>query len=180
MTPVYSGGLVYEYTEEDDNAGFGLVKVKSDTEVEDKTDFTNLKKALANTPAPTGDGGYKTDGKASTCPSKSAHWNVDLKDDELPVMPDGVDEYFKNGAGDAPGLKGGSQTAGSDDVKTGPAASGAVTTGASTTGSGSGSGSSGSSTPGAAAGLRPEFSLAPLMCGVVVLVSSLLGGSLIL
>lgn len=177
MTPVYSGGLVYEYSEESDNKGYGLVNIKSDTEVEDKDDFTALKKALNASPAPTGDGGYKTNGKPSKCPAKSAQWDVDLKDDELPAMPSGVDEYFKNGAGKAPGLKGGSQDAGSDKVDTAPAASGAVTTGASETG--------GSAKPtdskGAAAGpLAPEFSFAPMMCGLVVLVSSVLGGSLIL
>ena len=176
MTPVYSGGLVYEYTEQSDNAGFGLVNVKSDTEVEDKSDFTALKSAFAKTPAPTGDGGYKEDGSPSTCPKKSAHWDVDLDDDELPVMPDGVDQFFKDGAGDAPGLQGGSQEAGSDNVKTGPAASGAVTTGASSGSSGSSGSSSGSGDDkkGAAAGV------APMACGLVVLVASILGGSFML
>lgn len=177
MTPVYSGGLVYEYSEEADNSGFGLVKIKSATEVEDKSDFTALKKALSNTPAPTGDGGYKTDGKPSQCPTKSSTWDVDLKDDELPATPDGVADFMKNGAGKAPGLVGGSQDSGSDKVDTAPAASGAVTSGASETG--------GASKPtdskGAAAGpLAPEFSFAPIACGLVVLVSSLFGGSLLL
>ncbi|KAL1592729.1 1,3-beta-glucanosyltransferase [Paraconiothyrium brasiliense] len=176
MTPVYSGGLVYEYTEEKDNAGFGLVTVKSDTEVTDKDDFTALKKALSNTPAPTGDGGYKTDGSPSKCPTKSSNWDVDLADDELPAMPD-VSEYFKNGAGTAPGLKGGSQEAGEDTVDNAPAASGAVTTGASESGSGS---ASPSGSKGAAAGPLAPVSFAPMVCGLVVLVSSLFGGSLLL
>jgi hypothetical protein len=178
MTPVYSGGLVYEYSEESDNKGFGLVNIKSSTEVEDKDDFTALKKALDATPAPTGDGGYKTDGSPSKCPTKSSTWDVDLDDDVLPAMPD-VAEYMKNGAGKAPGLVGGSQDSGSDKVDTAPAASGAVTTGASD--SGSGSASKPTDSKGAAAGaLVPEFSFAPMVCGLVVLVSSLLGGSLIL
>lgn len=176
MTPVYSGGLVYEYSEESDNAGFGLVKIKSDTEVDDKDDFTALKSAFQKSPAPTGDGGYKTDNKPSTCPKKSAHWDVDMDDDKLPVMPDGVTDMFKNGAGKPPGLKGGSQEAGSDKVETGDAASGAVTSGATTGGNGSGSssGSSGSDDKkGAASGL------APVASGLVLLVS-LLAGSLIM
>lgn len=179
MTSVYSGGLVYEYSEEEGNEGFGLVNIKSDTQVTDKDDFTALKKALAKTPAPDGDGGYKTSGEPSTCPKKASNWDVDFDDDELPAVPSGVDEYFKNGAGTAPGLKGGSQDAGSDKVDAAPAASGAVTTGASETGSGTASGAS--SSKGAAAGLHPpEFTFAPLVCGLVVLVSSILGGSLIL
>jgi len=179
LTSVYSGGLVYEYSEEEGNAGFGLVNIKTDTEVTDKKDFTALKAALKKTPAPDGDGGFKQNGKPSKCPAKAKNWDVDFKDDELPAMPSGVKEYFDNGAGTAPGLKGGSQEAGTDEPSSAPAADGAVTSGASDTGSGAASGSS--SSKGAAAGLYvPEFSFAPLVCGLVVLVSSMLGGSLIL
>lgn len=176
MTPVYSGGLVYEYSEQADNPNYGLVKITSDTAVTDKDDFAALKKALQNSPAPTGDGGYKSSGSPSQCPAQSSSWNVDMKDDELPAMPDGVSDMMKNGAGKAPGLTGGSQDAGSDKVTTAPAASGAITTGASD----SGSSAKPSASKGAAAGLAPEFSFAPIACGLVVLVSSLFGGSLLL
>ncbi|KAF1965954.1 hypothetical protein BU23DRAFT_545173 [Bimuria novae-zelandiae CBS 107.79] len=179
MTPVYSGGLVYEYTEEDGNEGFGLVNANGNS-VTDKPDFTALKDAFSKAPAPTGDGGYKTDNKPSECPKKSTHWDVDLNDDELPLTPDGVKEYFDNGAGKAPGLKGGSQEAGANTVKTGPAASGAVTTGSTEGSSGTAGGANAKPSGGAAAGLAPEFMFAPLMCGLVVLVSSVFGGSLIL
>lgn len=178
MTPVYSGGLVYEYSEEKGNDGFGLVNIKSDTEVSDKDDFTALKSALQKTPAPTGDGGYKTSNKASQCPKKSKNWDVDYKDDELPAQPKGVDEYFKNGAGKAPGLTGGSQEAGSDKVAPAPAASGAITTGASETGSGGGASKQ---TGGGDKGAAPSVqAFGPMACGLVVLVSAIFGGSLVL
>lgn len=99
MTSVYSGGLVYEYTQETNN--YGLVKVEGGN-VRELSDFKALKAALAKTPAPTNDGGYKADGKASECPSKSDNWLV--QNNSLPVMPSEAKKYFDNGAGAGPGL----------------------------------------------------------------------------
>jgi hypothetical protein len=177
MTGVYSGGLVYEYSQEDSN--YGLVEIKGDS-VTERDDFKALKAAFAGTKNPSGDGGYKSSGGASTCPSDSKTWDVTMKDDELPAVPKGATELFQKGAGDGPGLTGsGSQDAGSDASDVAPAGDGAVTSGGvvpSSTGGASASGSKG-----AAAGLRaPEFSFAPLVCGAVVLASSLFGGALIL
>jgi hypothetical protein len=170
MTSVYSGGLVYEYTQEE--ADYGLVDLK-DGKVSPRPDYTALKSAFQKTPNPTGEGGYKTDGKASACPKKSDLWEVDMKDDELPAMPEGLKEYFDGGAGKGPGLTGGSQDAGSTEQKVAPAGSGAVTTGSS-------SGSSASTSTGAAASLQiPPFSAAPLITGAVVLFSALMGASLL-
>lgn len=170
MTGVYSGGLVYEYTEE--GSKYGIVKV-ADGDVEEKDDFDVLKEALAKTQSPKGDGGYKKDGKASQCPKKSKTWNVDMKDDELPTLPKGADEYFKNGAGKGPGLKGsGSQQAGTKETDLSPAASGAVTSGA-------GEKAVPTESKGAAPGAVPDLSMAPFVCGLVVVVSTLLGASLI-
>src|ERR1700761_1388542 len=73
MTPVYSGGLVFEYTEEGNK--YGLVKVTGN-DVQELRDFSVLKSALAKTPLPTDDGGYKVDGKPSDCPAKTAKWLV--------------------------------------------------------------------------------------------------------
>ena len=172
MTSVYSGGLVYEYTQEE--ADYGLVDIK-DGKVSPRPDYTALKSAFDKTAIPTTDGGYKTDGKASNCPKKSSLWEVDMADDQLPAMPDGLDDYFKNGAGKGPGLTGGSQDAGSTEQKLADASSGTVTTG-STSGSSGGS----STSSGAATGLRiPPFSAAPLVTGAVVLFSALIGASLL-
>ncbi|CAI6332846.1 unnamed protein product [Periconia digitata] len=176
MTKAYSGGLVYEYTEE--GSKYGLVELDGDN-VKTLDDFDALKKALAATPAPTGDGGYNAQGTKSECPKKSKHWNVDMDDDTLPAMPKGLDEFFKNGAGKGKGLVGGSQDSGEDSPPTGPAASGAITSGAVSNG-GSGSAAASQSSPAAAASVRvPEFAASPFVAGFVVLVSSFVGAALL-
>ncbi|KAF1849385.1 glycoside hydrolase family 72 protein [Cucurbitaria berberidis CBS 394.84] len=174
MTGVYSGGLVYEYSQEESN--YGLVELKGNT-VTERSDFGALKSAFAGTKNPSGDGGYKSNGQASKCPSESKTWNVTLAADKLPSVPEGADELFKKGAGAGPGLKGdGSQSAGSKSTNLANAADGAVTSGSTT-----GGGAKSSSSKGAAASLRAgEFSMAPYVCGAIVLVSSLFGGALIL
>ena len=177
MTSVYSGGLVYEYSREQQGQDpvqpkYGLVQLKGNN-AESLTDFTTLKNAFSKTPIPTGDGGYKTNGKPSECPTKSNTWNVTISANQLPAFPSGADVYLKQGAGDGPGLTGtGSQEAGEDNANLAGESDGAVT---------SGSASAPSGSQGAAASLRPgEFGMAPLVCGAIVLISSLLGGSLIL
>jgi hypothetical protein len=176
MTGVYSGGLVYEYSQEDSN--YGLVEINGDS-VTERDDFKALKEAFSSTKNPTGDGGYKSNGQASTCPDQSKTWDVTMKSDELPAVPSGANDLFKKGAGDGPGLSGsGSQQSGSSETNLAGAGDGAVTSGGvvpSSTGGASASGSAG-----AAASIRPEFSFAPLVCGAVVLASSLFGGALIL
>ena len=177
MSGVYSGGLVYQYTEESDNPKYGLVELNGNS-VNTLDDYTAFKSALAGTKNPTGDGGYKSSGAASTCPTKSSTWDVSIDSDKLPAVPSGVDTFMKNGAGAGPGLTGdGSQTSGSDSTQLASAAAGAVTSGAA-----SGSSGSGNSTQskGAAPSMHPgDISMAPLVCGMIVLVSSMLGGALI-
>ncbi|KAF2028791.1 hypothetical protein EK21DRAFT_68926 [Setomelanomma holmii] len=171
MTSVYSGGLVYEYSQEDSN--YGLVTISGGS-VSELKDFTTLKNAFAKTPAPSGDGGYKSSGSASTCPSKSSTWNVTIAADQLPAFPSGADQLLKKGAGSGPGLTGsGSQDAGAATTSLAGAADGAVTSGGAT--------AAASSSKGAAASLRPgEFAMGPLVCGAVVLISAMLGGALVL
>ncbi|KAF1359623.1 hypothetical protein EJ07DRAFT_118330 [Lizonia empirigonia] len=174
MSSVYSGGLVYEYSQEDSK--YGLVEIDGSS-VKELTDFTTLKNAYANATDPSGDGGYKASGSASTCPTKSSSWNVTISDDQLPAFPSGASDYLKNGAGTGPGLKGdGSQSSGSQETDLAGAGDGAVTSGGT-----AGSSSTSSPSKGAASALRPgEFSFAPLAMGAVVLVSSLFGGLLVL
>lgn len=175
MTKVYSGGLVYEYSQE--ASKYGLVEINGDS-VEELPDFTALKSAYAGTPNPTGDGGYLANGQASQCPSQSSTWDVTLKSNELPSLPDGAKDFFDKGAGAGPGLTGdGSQDAGSSTPNIGDASAGAVTSGGSTPTSTSSS----THSAGAAANVRPmSFGLAPIVCGAVVLASSLFGGALVL
>jgi len=82
MTSVYSGGLVYEYSEEPSN--FGLVNITGTTIVEGP-DFAALETAFKGTANPTGDGGYNSTGGASGCPLQSVNWNV--TNDALPAIP---------------------------------------------------------------------------------------------
>jgi hypothetical protein len=85
MTGVYSGGLVYEYSEEGSN--YGLVTINGMT-VTEGPDFAALQTAFKGTANPSGDGGYNSTGGASGCPAYSATWNV--TNDVLPAIPSGA------------------------------------------------------------------------------------------
>lgn len=177
MTPVYSGGLVYEFSQEESN--YGLVKINGN-DVSDLPDFAALQTAFSNTPAPSGDGGYKTSNSKSTCPGKSVTWLP--ANDDLPAIPAGAVKYMNTGAGKGPGLKGnngnGSQNAGGASTATAQPGSGtASVTGTTATPTGATSTATKSS---AATSVRiPEFSLAPLVCGLVVVLASMVGASLV-
>lgn len=144
MTSVFSGGLVYEYSEEGN--GYGLVTISPDgTSVTPNDDFTYLKSAYAAQTNPSGNGGATSTSAASTCPTASSNWNV--TNDDLPAIPSQAAEYMKTGAGKGPGLDGpGSQEAGGKDTEsqgTATPGSGSVTavaTGASATSTGKTSG----------------------------------------
>ncbi|KAG9776010.1 beta-glucanosyltransferase, partial [Aureobasidium melanogenum] len=166
MSSVYSGGLVYEYVEEDSK--YGLVEISGDS-VTELDDFATLQKMFSKTSNPQGDGGYNATAGSSACPAYSSpNWLV--KDDSLPAIPDGAKKYMTQGAGKGAGLDGsGSQNAGG------------ASTGTATAGSGSASetGKS-SSTKNAAVGVQvPEWSFAPLVCGAVVIMSTLFGATLL-
>lgn len=104
MTPVYSGGLVYEYSQEPSN--YGLVDIKKGGSVVELEDFTTLQKALKKTPHPTGLGGYNATGGSNPCPPRDPpNWDVD-PDEPLPPMPKNARQYFTDGPGKPPGLKG--------------------------------------------------------------------------
>ena len=174
MTSVYSGGLVYEYTKEGDDKQqkFGLVEVSSDgSSVSELGDFSTLQNAYKNTPTPTGDGGYKSNGPASQCPPSSKTFLVG--NDTLPAMPEQAKQYFSKGAGTGVGLSGsGSQDAGAESTGSASAGSGAVSSTASS--------SSSTATSKSAAGslYAAEMTLAPIVCGLVVVVSTLFGATL--
>ncbi|GAM82158.1 hypothetical protein ANO11243_001370 [Dothideomycetidae sp. 11243] len=137
MTGVYSGGLVYEYSEEGN--GYGLVSIDG-TSVSTKSDFAALSTQLHANPAPTGSGGARNpSGGADSCPPNDANWEVtDFPGSLLPALPSGAATFFKNGAGTGPGLSGnGSQDAGGGSSATASPGSGSATayvTGASATG----------------------------------------------
>jgi len=170
MTPVYSGGLVYEYSEEGNH--FGLVQI-SGSSVTEAPDFAALATELSQN-KPSGDGGYKTSGSPSTCPAQSSTWEVTaFTGEELPAIPSGAAAYMKNGAGTGPGLSGsGSMSASGASTGTATPGSGSVTAVAS-------GGASASASSAAQALVAGELGFAPLVCGVVVLVSSLVGAALL-
>ena len=100
MTAVFSGGLVYEWTQEVSN--YGLVDL-SQGKITLLPDYTNLKSQFTKTPIPKGDGGYKSNGQASTCPANSTDftsWKV------LPAIPAKAQVYIDSGAGPALGIEG--------------------------------------------------------------------------
>ncbi|KAG5304340.1 glucanosyltransferase [Histoplasma capsulatum G186AR] len=153
MTSVYSGGLVYEYSEEPNN--YGLVKLEDGQAVPLK-DFDTLKKAFAATKNPDGDGGYNKTGGANPCPKKNApDWDVD--GDTLPAIPEPAKQYIMKGAGKGPGLDGsGSQNAGTGSSGGAEPGSGAVDGKSSKPGSGN-----------AAVGLQARY---PVVVGASMLV----------
>ena len=163
MSSVYSGALVYEYSEE--GSKYGLVSIQSDG-VSELADFKALKDAYATTPNPTGDGGDSATSKASTCPPQSATWNV--TSDDLPAIPTGAAALMKTGAGKGAGLSGpGSQNAGGTSTGTAAKGSGSVTAVA----NGGSSSSDASATPKSSAG----NALIP-MDKFAMLISALVGG----
>jgi len=179
MTPVYSGGLVYEYSEEANQ--YGLVTIDGST-VTEKPDFAALKTEFSKASTPSGDGGYKSNGGASSCPADSSTWKLNkFQGSALPAIPEGAKQYMQKGAGAGPGLSGdGSQNAGGASSGTATPGSGAV---ASTAG-----GQTSSSAGAAAGGLRaygaPGAQLhlagvAPFIVTGVVFFGSLLGASLL-
>ncbi|KUJ18023.1 uncharacterized protein LY89DRAFT_746086 [Mollisia scopiformis] len=163
MTSVYSGGLVYEYSEEGSN--YGLVTISSSGTVTEGADFTSLQTAFKGTANPTGDGGYNSTGGASGCPVQSANWNV--TSDALPAIPSGAAALMKKGAGVGAGLTGaGSQNAGGTSTGTATAGSGSITATA-------------TSTSKSAATSLQSFDKTPLMMTAFVLGMSFLGAALL-
>lgn len=168
MTPVYSGGLVYEYSEEGNN--YGLVQINGNSVTEEK-DFTALQTAYKNTPNPSGSGGAKTNGAPSQCPVKSSTW--DVSDDGLPAIPAPAQKFMTSGAGPGQGLGGsGSMDAGVKSSGTATAGSGKVTA----TAANKGANSSGAAAPGVTI---PSMSLTSLIPVAVVFFSSLAGAALL-
>ena len=179
MTGVYSGGLVYEYSQEPSN--YGLVKIDGDS-VKELKDFDALKTAFEKTSNPKGDGGFNSTGGSNGCPKKEKPaW--DVSNDDLPAIPEPAKKYMKEGAGKGDGFSGsGSQSKGTSSTGTAEPGSASVSgSDYSSSGSGGSSSSSSSSSEGAAAGLKvPSLTMAPVVVGMVTIMSTLFGASLIM
>jgi hypothetical protein len=175
MTSVYSGGLVYEYSQEESK--YGLVQINDDNTITEFSDFKNLMSAFAGTKNPSGDGGYNSTGGASTCPQESSTWSLGkFSGNGLPAMPAQAKQYMLKGAGTGPGLTGaGSQDSGSEDVATASAGSGAPSRTP-------GSASSTASPTGAAVALgrnAESLGFAPFVIPAAVFMSALFGAVLL-
>jgi len=172
MTSVYSGGLMYEYSQEPNK--FGIVEIEGgqDKGSVDQTgkrkelsEFSAFANALKKWPAPSGDGGYTKTTKASACPTEDAHWAIGSS--TLPDTPPGALKFFDEGAGKGPGLGGpGSQWA-IDQASTSEGGK----TGSGTTG-GKGPATSSSA---AMRGSVPVMDKAPFVVSGVVLLFTLVG-----
>lgn len=165
MSGVYSGGLVYEYSEE--GSGYGIVKIESGA-VTELPGFSVLQSAFAGIEVPAGDGGYDATSRASECPAQQLpDW--DVADNSLPAIPEPALRYMTEGAGKGPGLAGpGSQNAGTRSSGTATAGSGQVTATASSTASGA-----------AGALVVPDWSWTPLVCMSAMLLSTFAGATLL-
>ncbi len=86
MTSVYAGGLMYEYSLEEN--GFGIVKIPGaeSQNVEEQEEFNKFAKALAAYPAPSGNGGASPSSHGVACPTKDENWLIDTT--LLPAIPE--------------------------------------------------------------------------------------------
>lgn len=104
MSDVFSGGLVYEYTEEANR--YGLVEFDAKGDVMTNADFDNLKAELAKISVPQGNGGASSSNKSSDCPPmQQGVWDVDSKI-PLPAMPVRASAFLTLGAGKPLGTNG--------------------------------------------------------------------------
>jgi len=157
MTSVYSGGLLYEYSEEGNN--FGIVTIDSSGTVNEEPEFAKFAAALSKFPAPSGNGGAASTTHAVACPTKDSVWEVDPS--LIPVFPSDAAKYMQSGAGAGPGLTGdGSQNAGP--------ATASLSTGGTASPTNSKSAAGGLSGPG-------PLEKGPLVVGALALVFTLVG-----
>ncbi|KAM0268540.1 hypothetical protein ACHAQH_009955 [Verticillium albo-atrum] len=144
MTGVYSGGLMFEYTMEENN--YGIIEIKND-KVEELPEFANFASALSKWPMPTAATALHSTTHGVSCPTSASLWEVN--ESLLPQMPEEAEQYMENGAGDGPGLAGdGSQW----NIDSGTATTSVASGVPSPTGEGSSGGSSGGSNGGSGNG----------------------------
>ncbi|KAF3940499.1 hypothetical protein ABW19_dt0206611 [Dactylella cylindrospora] len=166
MTVVFSGGLVYEWTNETNN--YGLVQVSEDrSSIDLLVDYENLKSMYESVPNPTGNGGATlTDGEPSECPPQvPGVWEADCT---LPAMPEKAEVYLEDGAGEPLGLDGPTNQW-SDDSTDEP--SGTQTSTPSSTAS---------ETPNAAVMAVPSFNIVAITSVGSIILAGLMGGAALL
>nr|POE88288.1 1,3-beta-glucanosyltransferase gel1 [Quercus suber] len=168
MTSVFSGGLVYEYSEEGNHYGVMTISGSTVTPVGDQ--FSDLKNELASVSNPTDGGNYSTTSVVQTCPDQGDNWDTSpFTGSALPAMPSGAVAYLKNGAGTGPGLSGdGSQDASGGSTATASSGAGAPST---TYGSGASAATSAMATSSTAAAAPARLAPADLSIFAVAAVA---------
>jgi len=174
MTPVYSGGLMYEYTFEENAYGIINITRPVPENIKNQTgerielpEYTSLSRAMEKYPAPTGDGGYVSTSTSVACPTKEAKWLVDST--LLPAIPEKAKVFMQEGAGKGPGLDGpGSQNAGGSSTGDAEPGSGSVAPSPSASASDS-----------AAAGMMAPLDPAPFVVSGVVMLFTAVGALLL-
>ncbi|CRK12864.1 hypothetical protein BN1723_009822 [Verticillium longisporum] len=152
MTGVYSGGLMFEYTMEENN--FGIIEVKNG-KVEELPEFGNFASALSKWPMPTAATALHSTTHGVACPTSASLWEVN--ESLLPKMPQEAEKYMDDGAGTGPGLDGdGSQW----NVDSGTATTSVASGTPSPTGQGSSSGGGGGNNGGSGNGESAAAGLA--------------------
>ncbi|RYO95182.1 hypothetical protein DL764_007730 [Monosporascus ibericus] len=126
MTSVYSGGLMYEYSMEENE--FGIVEIDGDN-VRELDEFSAMASAFSEYPAPTGNGGFTSTTNSVACPTTDSVWDLgEWGPSALPAMPTDALRYMTEGAGEGPGLDGpGSQNSGDGEHETAGASAGSPT-----------------------------------------------------
>lgn len=86
MSAVYSGGLMYEYSLEEND--YGIVKIDGDS-IEEQPEFSKMAEAYKKYPTPTGSGGASATSNSVECPTTDDTWDLgDWGSSALPAMPD--------------------------------------------------------------------------------------------
>ncbi|KAF3985267.1 hypothetical protein FT663_00422 [Candidozyma haemuli var. vulneris] len=91
MSPVFSGGIAYEYTEEANEYGLVEIGGSDNQTVTKKDDFDYLKEEFSSATFPKGDGGAQTDLEHASCPTLDSKWEAS---NDIPDTPKGALKYF--------------------------------------------------------------------------------------
>lgn len=88
MTGVYSGGLMYEYSNETN--GYGVVDLKQ-SPISELPEFAKMASAMSKYPAPSGNGGAASTTNSIACPTTDSVWDLGTwGQTALPAIPSGA------------------------------------------------------------------------------------------
>lgn len=88
MTGVYSGGLMYEYSLEENK--FGIIDLTK-SPISELPEFDKMASAMSKYPAPTGAGGAASTTNSVACPATDSLWDLGTwGPTALPAIPEGA------------------------------------------------------------------------------------------